>query len=262
MRTKLLLAAATLAAGLASSMAQSNVYSVNVVGYYNVPVPAHGFNFVANQLIGTNGDNNASDVLGAGLISDGNAVTNTVLYYWTGSTFASYQYFTGPDADNNFFASGSVKGFYDSGGALFNSPLSQGTAFFLQNPSGVALTATLVGQVVQSSYTNTIKHGFNPFSLNMPVATNLVNALVNFPGTSDGNAVTNDVIYNWTGTTFASYQYFTGPDADNNFFASGSVNGFYDTGGALQQLNQSVGRGFFIQHYGGPIQWVYGFTVQ
>jgi hypothetical protein len=38
MRTKTLLVAAVLAAGLATSMAQ-NVYSLNVVGYYNVTIP-------------------------------------------------------------------------------------------------------------------------------------------------------------------------------------------------------------------------------
>src|SRR5687767_2502685 len=48
MRTKtLLLTAALCAAGAATSMAQ--VYSVNMVGYINQPIPA-GFSMVANQL--------------------------------------------------------------------------------------------------------------------------------------------------------------------------------------------------------------------
>src|SRR3954470_8755678 len=54
MRTKALLCAAALAAGAATSMAQSNVYSLNVVGYYNVPVPANQLVLVANQLNTTN----------------------------------------------------------------------------------------------------------------------------------------------------------------------------------------------------------------
>jgi hypothetical protein len=57
MRTKLVLGAAILAAGLASSVAQ-NVYSLNVVGYYNVAVRGGGFTLCANQLnTGTNGIN-------------------------------------------------------------------------------------------------------------------------------------------------------------------------------------------------------------
>jgi hypothetical protein len=55
MRTKTLVCAAALAAGLATSaLAQSNVYSLNVVGYYNVTVPANTFVLVGNQLNTTN----------------------------------------------------------------------------------------------------------------------------------------------------------------------------------------------------------------
>jgi hypothetical protein len=55
MRTlKALVCVAALATGLATAMAQSNVYSLNVVGYYNVTVPASGLFCVANQLNTTN----------------------------------------------------------------------------------------------------------------------------------------------------------------------------------------------------------------
>src|SRR6266446_1325324 len=52
MRTKTLLAAAAmLAAGLASSMAQSNVYSLNVVGYVNKVMPSGGkYIMISNPL--------------------------------------------------------------------------------------------------------------------------------------------------------------------------------------------------------------------
>ena len=55
MRTKtLLLAAALTAAGIASIQAQSNVYSVNVVGYVNVVAPVGQFKMIANPLNATN----------------------------------------------------------------------------------------------------------------------------------------------------------------------------------------------------------------
>ena len=55
MRTIKALACATaVVAGVATSMAQSNVYSLNVVGYYNVPCPADQLVFIANQLNTTN----------------------------------------------------------------------------------------------------------------------------------------------------------------------------------------------------------------
>src|SRR5258706_1505975 len=53
MRTKTLLITAALgAAGIASSMAQQAVYSLNIVGYVNLPVNA-GLSMVANQLDAT-----------------------------------------------------------------------------------------------------------------------------------------------------------------------------------------------------------------
>src|SRR5262245_48462452 len=102
MRTKtLLLTAAALTAGVLSSFAQSsNVYSVNVVRYINITVPAGGYSFVANQL--TNAGNNINVVLTNGLRSDVNGVLNTVYYKWTGGGYSSVQFFTGPDADNYF----------------------------------------------------------------------------------------------------------------------------------------------------------------
>ena len=55
MRTKsLVAAAAVIAAGVASSMAQSNVYSLNVVGYVNRAIPAAAFAMVSNPLQATN----------------------------------------------------------------------------------------------------------------------------------------------------------------------------------------------------------------
>src|SRR2546421_1894502 len=56
MRTKTLVCAAALAAGALTSWAQSNVYSLNVVGYVNVVFPPGQFTVFANPL---NNANNA-----------------------------------------------------------------------------------------------------------------------------------------------------------------------------------------------------------
>jgi len=50
MRNKNIVLCRTLAAGVATSMAQSNVYSLNVVGYVNVTTTGGGlFNLIANR---------------------------------------------------------------------------------------------------------------------------------------------------------------------------------------------------------------------
>src|SRR5215472_13564848 len=60
MRTKALLCAAAMAAGALTTMAQSNVYSLNVVGYVNYPFNVAGnYYLVSNPLDNTNSDLNA-----------------------------------------------------------------------------------------------------------------------------------------------------------------------------------------------------------
>jgi hypothetical protein len=73
MRTKtLLLTAALSAAGVATSMAQGAVYSVNAVGYVNTPLVA-GFNLVSNPLNNTAANGNTIESLFAG-VPDGTQV--------------------------------------------------------------------------------------------------------------------------------------------------------------------------------------------
>jgi len=146
MRKTLLIAAATLAAGVIAAQADSPVYSQNIVGYYNVPVPAGKFVIVGNQLNldGTNSINN----IFTGLVSDPNAQANTVIWTWNTSIsqYSSYQYFTGADADNNFLLSGSVNGFYDNSGDLITVAPTVGNGFFIQHVVSGSTTWTNIFQ--------------------------------------------------------------------------------------------------------------------
>jgi len=127
MRTKALLCAAALAAGAATSMAQSNVYSLNVVGYYNVPVPANQLVLVANQL---NTTNNTI----AGLIQ---GPPNAQFYKYNGG-YTAYNF---DDVDLAWTPNG-------------NATLNPGEGGFYKSPT--ATTLTFVGEVPQGSLTNTL----------------------------------------------------------------------------------------------------------
>lgn len=130
MRTKALLGAAILAAGLASSMAQ-NVYSLNVVGYYNVPVPANQYVLIANQLDTTN------NTLG-GILP--NAPAGSIFQKfgsgWQGYLMDDVDLVWTPNA---------------------NATLAPGEGGFFKSP--VATTLTFVGEVKQGSLTNTLPIG-------------------------------------------------------------------------------------------------------
>lgn len=129
MRTKVLLCAAALAASLASSMAQtSNVYSLNVVGYYNLPVAANTKVMIANQL---NTTNNTI----ASLIPNGPPLAN--LYKFNGS-FTVYKF---DDVDLVWTPDG-------------NATMNPGEGAFYISPT--ATTLTFVGEVMQGSLVNTL----------------------------------------------------------------------------------------------------------
>jgi hypothetical protein len=129
MRTKTLLCLAALtAAGVATSMAQSNVYSLNVVGYVNIPVNANQQVMIGNQL---NTTNNTI----ASLIPNG--PPGAQLYKYNGG-YTAYAF---DDADLVWLPNGAAT-------------LNPGEGCFFKSP--VATTLTFVGEVLQGSRTNTL----------------------------------------------------------------------------------------------------------
>jgi len=269
MRTKItILSAVALDAGLLSASAQ--VYSANVVGYYNVTVPANGRSFLANQLTNS-GDINID--LGAGPVSDPNGIKGTSYNLWNNAThnYTTYVYFTQADAiDQLGAAPGQGNGWYDAGGVIHHDNFRQGLGSFIINPQATNITMTIVGQVVQGSYSTTVAPGYNAFSLTPPVGTN-ISSFAQFPGFSDPNVITGDSLNVWDSSiqNYRTTIYFTEAHAiDQLGAAPGQGNGWYDAGGVRQDLinpaaNPKVGGAFFlIRSSTGTSNWVYNFTVQ
>jgi hypothetical protein len=146
MRTKTLLAAAAmLAAGLASSMAQSNVYSLNVVGYVNYTFVGGGlFTATANPL------NTSSNTL-AGIFGTGSPATGlppgTSVQVWdtTAQDFVSY---TKTPVGSGWGANAAV-------------PIVPGKGVFIKINTAGDYTNTYVGEVLQGSLTNKTVANFN-----------------------------------------------------------------------------------------------------
>jgi hypothetical protein len=165
MRTKALVCAAVLAAGLASSMAQSNVYSLNVVGYYNVTVPPHSLYMIANQLNTTN--NMLSSLIPAP--SDGSA-----FYHYNAGWQAAIFDGLGMVWDNDY-------------------SLAPGQAGFFKNNDATPQTITFVGEVLQGSLVNTLPVGVLAAKSSMVPQAGTVTGVLGVPA-EDG-----DAIYTWTG---------------------------------------------------------------
>jgi hypothetical protein len=171
MRTKaLILSAAVAVAGIVGTQAQ--VYSVNVVGYVNLDLPA-GFSLIANQL--DNGSGNlVPDVLAG-------APEGTVVYKWT--------------------TTGYVQNTLDFGEWTFaDMTLAPGEGAFVLLPS--ATTVTLVGEVPQGTLTVNFPLGFWVASSHVPQVMNVSDAAFSFP------AAEGDVIYQWSNANgYSQYTY-------------------------------------------------------
>jgi len=102
-----------------------------------------------------------------------------------------------------------------------------------------------------------------------PLSTNIDSALGGFVGTSDAGGGNNDLLY--VPAAVSGYNvdaYFSGPDWDSFWGASGSPAGFYDTSsGTYESSNPAfmpkVGQAFFLYHaVAGTETWTNIFTIQ
>jgi len=169
MRTKTLLCAALLAASAATTMAQSNVYSLNVVGYIQVPIKGgFSFNMLANPLNNTNNDINNLFQNGG----DGDQIqTWDANIQDVGSTY-TYSAFSHAWDGNRIIKPG--EGFF----------------YFNQNND---YTNTFVGDVIQGSYVNPVgikaNFSFNMIGSSIPLGFSGNGTFTNYAGTSFTNAI-------------------------------------------------------------------------
>ncbi len=207
MRTKtLLLSAAALVAGLASSVAQSNVYSVNIVGYVNSSIVGNGgYTLLANPLVGP-----SNTVVG---LLDSVLPNKSTVSVWD-------------SASQSFIISTKILGNWNT-----NVAIPAGAGFFVRTPEGSpALTNTFVGEVVVGQgETNTVA---------LPAAYVLVGSPIPFAGnlTAAGPNSVNlgGVLPNKSTVSIWDSQ-------SQGFIIATKILGNWNT-----NLNLNVGQGFFI----------------
>lgn len=221
MRTKALLGAAILAAGALTSMAQSNVYSLNIVGYVNVNLQGNNkLDLLTVPLIPANNDYDCTNTI---VLPD--AADGAFLYRWTGTSW-----------DNTIPQWLAGYGWYGD----VTTPA--GSAFYIQSPA--AATITFVGQVATGTLTNKLASGVNFVADTVPVAERWPGGLVG----NDG-----DFIYTWTGSAWNNtiWQYLGGYGWYDGVGADPAT-----TNGPVM----TVGNGVLYQALGGAITWQRSFN--
>jgi len=234
MRTKSLLLAAVLgAAGIASSLAQ--VYSVNVVGYINLPLKP-GLNLITAQLKGTN--QNVNTILGS---TAPVLPSNSLLFTWNAA---------GQRFDNALLAGGDNKWYDPATGLESTATISPGQAFFVNNFGTVDSVLTLVGEVPTGATAVSIVNGLGFYGDPAPVSQNIV--------TNGFPVGDNDLLYTWNaaGQTYNNALLGGG-------VASGGPGWFDPATGLLTTFAPAVGQGFVVNHQSSPTTtWNRNFVVQ
>jgi hypothetical protein len=223
MRTKtLLLTAALVAAGVASSMAQSNVYSLNIVGYYNVPVNG-SLTAVANSLNNGTPANRADQVIP---YSDGDNIQ-----VWSGVSWDIYTMDSGAGTGWADVNSSDVQ--------LVDLPtLSPGKGFFYGR-AGSLTNITFVGEVPTGTNTVNITLSLNALGSPLPYGGAIETGPIGLP-IADG-----DNVQLWNGVQWVL-----------NTRDSGAGTGWADVNSSdVPEPTLSVGQGFFYGKAGGNITW-------
>ncbi len=228
MRTTALLCAAVMAAGAATSMAQ-NVYSLNIVGYANVPNPA-GYTFQTTPFqVTTAVTNGANEILPA---NTGQYDGDQILV-WTGHSWNTFN-----------LDSTSPSGFSDNLGNPSAAPiLTAGLGYLYYNAQGVSNNITYVGEVRTGTNIVNIPSSpeFTALGSPAPLAggVSTVLGLTNSGGTIDG-----DGIQLMTRTPTGAVQGF-----NTSSFDSTSTTGFSDAlGNPIPEPQIAVGQGFFFDN--------------
>jgi hypothetical protein len=182
MRTlKGLVCLAVLAGGVATTMAQSNVYSLNVVGYYNVTVANGQRIIIANQLNTTN--NTIGALLTAPMVHN-----NDQLFKFNGA-FSTSQY----SADD---------GQWNPDPAVTLNP---GEAAFYVNFSGATETLTFVGEVLQGQLVNTLPLNTKVLRSSIVPQQGLISTDLKLPFDNNDNLYVYNV--SQAGSGYSTFQY-------------------------------------------------------
>jgi hypothetical protein len=231
MRTKTLALSALLGMlGTASLVAQSNVYSVNAVGYINVTLYP-GYNLITCPLIASP-DNTIATLLnnstGAYQVGTGHSALRAATFQYSNGVPGSY---INADQANSTFATGGWAG----GGATTINP---GQAIWFQNPNpigGAVMTATFVGTVPQNNtptnfqlpngLTNIIYPNYNLMGSIVPMSGDLATNSISLFGTNAASGTLslgptkNDVVFVYDPTPnggggqggYSGYQFTVNP---------------------------------------------------
>ncbi len=236
----MLLSALLGALGSVSVMAQTNVYSINAVGYINVTaVP--GYSMISCPLIAS-----PDNTVGTLLNNASGALTGDAVYFYNPATGA-----LGLDQAENVGSRGTtnVNGWANDG----TNVLAPGVACWFFNSASSNVTLTFVGTVPSGPLTNVLTTGYNMVGSILPISgdlcSNTLSTLTNYN--------VGDSVYVYSGGPSGSFSIFQSTTIARN--AGYGYNGNWTSGG--DPVVPNVGEGFWYDNSGATVNWVENFSV-
>jgi len=246
-----------------SVMAQTNVYSLNAVGYVNVTL-APGYNQLTCPLIASP-DNTVGTVL-----NNGNGTAGPYTGPLTGDTVQFYNPSTGLYSADQAEAVGGRGGTANIDGWANNGTnvLAPGIACWFDNVASSNITITFVGTVPTGSLTNTLVQGYNLVGSILPTSGDVCsNSLMTLTNYNFGDVV---LVYNPAALGYSTFQSAKGARGTGGFGYLQSSNAGIDPnaphGGDWNApgdpIVSNVGEGFWYQNTGTTsVQWVENYSV-
>jgi len=248
MRTKTLLLSTLLGAlGSVSVIAQTNVYSLNAVGYINVTCPP-GFNIISCPLIAS-----PDNTVGTVLNNASGALTGSTVYFYSPATgYTTGGTDTAKTVGVGFADTTNANGWAANG----TNVLSPGVACWFQNKASTNITLTFVGTVPTGSITNALVSGFNLVSSAVPMSGDLVtNSISNLTNYNIG-----DQLYTYDPTKSAATAYSIYTSTSSPFNDGHGYNGNWTIAG--DPIVPNVGQGFWYDNkVGTTVDWVENYSV-
>jgi hypothetical protein len=233
MRTKTILLSALLGAlGSVSVMAQTNVYSLNAVGYINVTIQP-GYNIITCPLIASP-DNTIATLLNNtnGQYQSG-ARTSSDVYQFSGGTYTAEDEASSANAPSGWAAGGTIT-------------INPGQAVFFYNPTSTNMSATFVGTVPTGPITNALIPGYNLVGSVVPVTGDIVTNPISLFTNGAYSGRTSDYIY--------TYSPSAGYSSQDSFTAAG-----WNTG---DPTLTNVYEGFFFYNaFSTTNNWIENYSV-
>ena len=239
------------ALGSVSVMAQTNVYSLNTVGYINITVQ-QGYNIITCPLV-TSPDNTLGSVLP-------NTTSN-----FDQCVLTLYSPSAGPTTitAKNPALPGTGGTGWSPAGSSSNVVLAPGVGFWIYNGQSSNLTITLVGTVTNGLATNMLQSGYNLVSSMLPMSGDIyTNPLCGNDGVHGFTNVntTGDEIYVFNPVGQVGYTGGVYSTIATNLSENNGSPVECQTWKLGDPIVQYVGEGFFYYDSGATINWVENYS--